>query len=432
MDIQDLLPRLALALGIGLLIGIERGWRSREEVAGTRAAGIRTFAISGVLGGIMAAIAKALDGSNGLTSGLILGLGFLAFAAVFAVFNREANRAHATYSATTTIAGLVTFALGSYAVLGDERIAAAIAVAVTGLLASRQALHAWVEQITWPELRSGLVLLAMTFIALPIIPDRSIGPIGGVNPREVWLIAIVLAGVSFIGYGAVKYFGATRGILLAAAAGGLVSSTAVTVANARLAAAGEGSPRLLAAGAVLSTSVSLIRVCVIVAIFNSQLLVTVAPALISAAVVAAGYAIATVYWRGGGGTGREVIALRNPFKFWPVVGFALFLAAILVLGRAVGEWFGTAGAVVGAAAVGLADVDAITISMSSLAPHTLGFQSAALAILTAVASNTLSKLAIGVATGHGRFAGELAAATIVSVAVAGIALWATIALAPTS
>src|SRR5215207_385740 len=103
-------------------------------------------------------------------------------------------------------------------------------------------LHGWVAKITWLELRSGLVLLGMTFIALPIVPSDPIGPFGGVNPREVWIIAIVLACVSFIGYAAVKYFGARRGLLLAAAAGGLASSTAVTIANARHAARGEGEP----------------------------------------------------------------------------------------------------------------------------------------------------------------------------------------------
>jgi uncharacterized membrane protein (DUF4010 family) len=430
MDIQDLLPRLALALGIGLLIGIERGWKTRDLVAGSRAAGIRTFAISGLLGGLLAAVGKSLGGSGGATSGLVIGLGFAAYAAVITIFSRDANRAQQTYSATTAIAALVTFALGSYAVLGDERIAAAAAVATAGLLASRQALHGWVEQITWPELRSGLVLLAMTFVALPIVPDEAIGPFGGVNPREVWLIAIVLAGVSFIGYGAMRYFGATRGVLLAAAAGGLVSSTAVTVSNARLAAAGNSGARLLAAGAILSTAISLIRVCVIVAIFKIELLAFVAPALLAAAIVAAAYAFGTVYWRrdGDGESGQKGIRLNNPFKFWPVVGFAMFLAAIIVLGRAVGESLGTAGAIAGAAAVGLADVDAITISMTRLAPETLGFQSAALAILTAVASNTMSKLAIGAAMGHGRFAVELAAATAACLAAAAIALWATIGL----
>jgi uncharacterized membrane protein (DUF4010 family) len=171
------------------------------------------------------------------------------------VFCREENKAEETFSATTAIAGMLTFALGAYAVVGDERIAAAAAVAAAGLLAIREELHGLVEKITWPELRSGLLLLAMTFIALPIMPADPIGPFGGVNPREVWIIAIVLACVSFIGYAAVKYLGARPGVLLAAAAGGLVSSTAVTVANARRAATNEGSPQLLAAGVSVATAV---------------------------------------------------------------------------------------------------------------------------------------------------------------------------------
>ena len=113
----------------------------------------------------------------------------------------------------------------------------------------------------------------MTFIALPLVPDDPVGPFGGVNPREIWLIAIVLAGVSFLGYAAVKYFGERHGVLLAAAAGGLVSSTAVTLANARRAAAGEGSPQLLAAGVSLATAVSFVRVLAIVAVLRPSLLV---------------------------------------------------------------------------------------------------------------------------------------------------------------
>jgi uncharacterized membrane protein (DUF4010 family) len=120
----------------------------------------------------------------------------------------------------------------------------------------------------------------MTFIALPIVPDRSVGPFGGVNPRAVWIIAIVLASVSFAGYVVVKLLGERRGVLLAAATGGLVSSTAVTLANARHAAAGEGSPRILAAGVALATAVSYIRVMAIIAALKPSLLALTAPALL--------------------------------------------------------------------------------------------------------------------------------------------------------
>src|SRR5262245_56883437 len=226
MDLEDLLSRFGVAIGIGLLIGLERGWQTREADSGSRTAGIRTFAITGLLDGVLGALAL---GSDGAGRGLVLGLGFAAYAAVITVFFHEENRQQGNFSATTAVASLVTLALGAYALAGDLRIAAAAAVVTAGLLAMREVLHAWVERITWPELRSGLVLLAMTVIVMPIIPNDPIGPLGGVHPRLVWITAIVLAGVSFVGYLAVKYFGASRGVLLAAAAGGLVSSTAVTV-----------------------------------------------------------------------------------------------------------------------------------------------------------------------------------------------------------
>jgi uncharacterized membrane protein (DUF4010 family) len=180
MDLYESISRLAVALGIGLLIGLERGWRRRGARPGSRAAGIRTFAISGLLGGVTAALAQALPkqelgGPASLAGGVVLGLAFAAYSVVIALFTRDENRASGNFSATTAIAGMLTFALGAYALLGDIRIAAGAAVAATALLASREELHGRVEKITWPELRSALVLLAMTFIALPILPNEPLG-----------------------------------------------------------------------------------------------------------------------------------------------------------------------------------------------------------------------------------------------------------------
>ena len=212
MDLQDLLARLAVALGIGLLIGLERGWRMREEASGSRTAGIRTFAISGMLGGILGALAIASGGAASAGGGIIIGAGFAAYAAVMAMFAREENCADKTFSATTTVAAMTTFALGAYSLVGDMRAAAATAVGVAIILALRESLHGWIANITWPELRSALVLLAMTAIALPIVPDAAIGPYGNVNPREIWVIAIVLAGISFAGYVAVRFWKHARDI----------------------------------------------------------------------------------------------------------------------------------------------------------------------------------------------------------------------------
>ena len=434
MDIQELISRLAVALGIGLLIGLERGWRRRQASPGSRAAGVRTFAISGLLGGVIAALAQPLSshasgGAASVVGGIVLGFGFAAYAAVIALFSRDENRAVGAFSATTAIAGMLTFALGAYALLGDLRIAAGAAVAAAGLLAFREELHGWVEMITWSELRSGLVLLAMTFLGLPIMPDHPIGPFGGVNPREVWIIAIVLAGVSFLGYAAVKYFGAQRGLLLAAAAGALASSTAVTVANARHAAAGEGSPRLLAAGVAIASAIMFLRVAAIVAALKPSLFMLTAPTLLAATLVAAGFAIGWVYWPETDTPGYQRVDFRNPFDYWSVVGFALFLGLIIVLGRAMGETFGATGAVAGAIFVGIADIDAITVSMARLTPETLSASDAALAILAAVASNTVSKVAIGAAIGRGAFASEIAAMALACLLVGSVALWLTFVFA---
>jgi uncharacterized membrane protein (DUF4010 family) len=421
MDFNDLVSRFALALGIGLLIGLERGWRRRDASPGSRAAGIRTFAISGLLGGVVAALALALGGGS-VAGGIVLGTGFVAYAGTITLFSRDENRSLGVFSATTAIAGMLTFALGAYALLGDMRVAASAAVAVAVLLAAREELHGWVETITWPELRSALVLLTMTFVGLPILPDDPIGPFGGVNPREVWLIAIVLAGVSFLGYAAVKYFGARRGLLLAAAAGGLASSTAVTIASARRAAAREGAPRLLAAAVAVASAIMFLRVGAIVLALEPSLLAIVAPALLAATATALAFAGAWFLRHRSEPHDHASARFRNPFDFWSVVGFALFLAAVIVLGRAVGETFGTAGAVAGAVVAGIADVDAITVSMVRLTPQTLAPAHAALAILAAVASDTVSKIAIGAVIGRGWFAADLAVMASACL-LAGAAAW---------
>jgi uncharacterized membrane protein (DUF4010 family) len=347
------------------------------------------------------------------------------------VFALEENRADKTYSATTAVAAMTTFALGSYALVGDLTAAGAVAVAVTVLLASREQMHGWLKQIKAAEIRSALMLLAMTFIALPVLPDDPIGPFGGVNPREIWLIAIVLAGVSFFGYVAVRYFGVRRGELIAAAAGGLVSSTAITVANARRAAAGEGTPIVLAGGVALASAISFTRVGAIVTALNPALLPFLLPPLVVATTVAVGFALFAVYWNQRKRGAPVAVHFRNPFGFWSVIGFALLLAAIVLLGRALGEWLGAPGAIAGALALGLADVDAVTVSMVRLAPQPLSPQDAAFAILAAVFSNTISKIAIGAVVGRGAFAAEIAGMAAGCIAAAAAAYWLTIVVYPT-
>lgn len=426
MDVDQTLMRLAVALGIGLLIGLERGWKLREVAPGRRAAGVRTFALCGLLGGLIAALAQATGSPAG--AGIVLGFGFAIYALVFAMFQRDANHAAGNYSATTIFAALTTFILGAYAVMGDLRVAAAAGVATAGILAGRAEFHGLVARITWPELRSALILLAMTFIILPVVPDTPFGPGDGVNLRAVWLIAITLAGVSFFGYIAVKRFGVTRGILIAAFAGGLVSSTALTLTNARRAAAGEGAPLLLAAGVAIASAVSFVRVMVIIAALQPSMLGLIMPPLAAAIVVAVGYALISVYGRAHGSTASDAPSgFRNPFSFGSVIGFALLLGIVILAGREIAARFGAGGALLGAAGLGLADVDAVTVAMARLVPEPLSIMAASLAVLAAIATNTLSKLAIAAGIGRGRFAVEVAILTGACWLAAALALWVVLA-----
>ena len=244
MDLYELAMRLGLALALGFVIGLERGWKERDEGEGKRAAGLRTFSLLGLLGGIFGML--SLGGDR-----ILIAAGFVTTSAVMAAFIWRENQREGLYSATTMVAALVTFMLGALAVMGNMTIAAGAGVVTVGLLAYKSELHGFLSRLTWSELRSGLLLAAMTFIALPLLPDKAIDPWGALNPHQLWLITILIAAVSFAGYVAVKLVGPSRGLVLAAALGGLISSTVVTLTLARLAK--DNAARLgLLSGSILA------------------------------------------------------------------------------------------------------------------------------------------------------------------------------------
>ena len=189
MDQEELFRRLAVALAIGLLIGLERGWQTREESDHQRTAGLRTFALTGLLGGICGLMST-------VSSPIVLAAGLLAFTGALAAFSYLEAKADNNFSVTGVVAGILTFVLGAYATLGNETVAVATAVTMAILLALREPLHSWVRNVTWPEMRSVLVLLAMSFLLLPILPNRPIDPWNVLNPSEIWLLAILIAAVS--------------------------------------------------------------------------------------------------------------------------------------------------------------------------------------------------------------------------------------------
>lgn len=382
MDQNETLSRLAVSLAIGLLVGLERGWRTRDEEDHQRAAGFRTFALSGLLGGVTGVVSLQAGGQ-------LVGFVFVVYGAAFAAFHWLEARAEQNMSVTSVVAGLLTFLLGTMAVMGELLVAIACAVAMTVLLALRDQLHRWVASLTWPEIRAGLILLAMSFLLLPILPNRTIDPWKSINLYEIWLLAILIAAISFSGYVAIKAFGDRLGIVMTAVAGGLASSTATALSFARLAREHPTSSRLLGAGILIAGAIMMIRVGFVAVALNGALLSRIAPPLAGAVVILA-LGTALLLFRN---TEQENPLLRidNPLAIGTALKFAAFIAGIMLAIGILREAFGSTGVLIVAALSGLADVDAVTISLARLGGGDVDANTAVLGILIAVAVNTISK-----------------------------------------
>lgn len=415
-----LLQRLSVALAIGLLIGIERGWQSRTEQEGERAAGLRTHALAALLGGLWGAIAAA----GGPTGYIALGVAFATFGAIIAVYRFRETEHDGTFGATTVVAAMLSFTLGAYAVIGDGTVAAAAAVATAGLLALKSALHGWVARLSWPELRSALLLLAMTFIVLPLLPDRTVDPWAMINPFELWLMTIVLAAISFAGYVAIKVAGDRTGSIITGIAGGLASSTAVTLTLSKLARDLPDRRAHLLAGILLSGATMMARVLVVVALVNASLIGRLAAPIGAAGLTLAAIGLLLLTIKSDDtATDDPHLTLVNPFELGTVLKLGALLTVVTIAAKIMTVSAGAAGAYILAAASGIADVDAVTLSMSRLARGQLAPDIAARAIVIVVTVNTLAKAALGWFAGGAELGRRLVAASLAAIS-AGAAAFA--------
>lgn len=415
MNDTSLLLRLAVALAIGLLIGLERGWQQRDEAEGERTAGLRTYTLVALLGALSAVLTN-------YTSAVFLALSFLGFSIVFSAFAWLEAKAERDFSVTGVIAGLITFALGAYAVLGDLQIAIAASVAVTLILALKRPLHEWLRRLTWLEIRSALILLAMTFLAQPLLPNRTVDPWGAINPAEIWLLAIIIAAISFAGYVAIRIMGSQAGVAMAALAGGLASSTATTVTLARMASEHPTASPLLAGGMLLSNLIMVIRVVVVASALNRDLLLPLAWPLGAAALVLAGVAGLLLLRYGKGSDEHPNLTFKSPFDLGTALKLAGLIAVISLLAKVITAYMGSAGLIVLAALSGLADVDAITLSFARLSNDGLAIATAALGIGLAVAVNTAVKAAMAFSLGTQQAGWIVSGASAAAIAAGGAAL----------
>ena len=413
MDTFELFQRLSLALAIGLLIGLERGWQARTEPEGERSAGLRTHALIALLGGIVGAVAQTQ--SEG--AGVLIGLAFVVVGGTAVLFRFRETTYDGTFGATTAVASLLAFVLGVLAVMGDRAAAAAAGVAVAGLLSLKGALHAWVRRLTWQELRSVLMIAAMSTILLPVLPNRAIDPFGTINPFEIWLLTVMIAVISFAGYVAVKLTGATRGIALTGLAGGLASSTAATLTLARFAGEQPERTSLMVGGALLAGATMMARVAIVAGVVEKQLLSRLLLPLALAALVSGLIGLVLISRsRSAGNKEKAEIELGNPLDMPAVLKFGALLMAVGVLTHIATASAGQTGAYALAALSGIADVDAITLSMARLAGGSLDIQVAAIAVLIAVTVNTIAKTVLGWIAGGRAFGQRMAVAALVALA----------------
>lgn len=400
--------RLATALGIGLLIGAER--ERRKGIGATRSpAGIRTFAITCLLGGV----------SLELGGEVLLAVATLAIAALVAT-------AYVRTSAkdpglTTETALLLTLLLGALA-MREPALASGLAVTLAILLASRTRIHRFVRSVlTEAELTDALILAATVLVVLPLIPDRYVGPFGAINPRMIWRIVLLMISISASGYIAVRLLGVRFGLPLAGLASGFVSSAA-TIAS--IGSRARQQPVLLrpaVAGAVLSTIATIIEMAAVLSATSRSVLLVLTVPLIAAGVVAAVYA-AFFTIKGMRHDAPDATQPGSAFSLKTALAFAATIAAMLFASAALNSWLGKAGVIVAAGVAGFADTHSAAVSVASLvAAGKMSARDAVIPCLAGLTTNTITKAVLAVTAGGRRFAIQIIPGLILVIAAAWIA-----------
>jgi uncharacterized membrane protein (DUF4010 family) len=379
---------LIAATAAGLLIGLERGWRQRAQDAGTRVAGFRTFGLIGLIGGIA-----------GLASDPVAAALGLGVAATLAVGYWKSAREDAL-SATTTIAGVLTFGIGLAALRLSPGIALAAAAGSYIILSARHSMHALLRGLTEAEIEGVARFALVALVILPLLPDAAYGPYDAWNPRRIWMVVVLVTGLSFAGYVAARRFGADRGVLIVALTGSLVSSTAVTADLARRLRREPESRRALTAGIALASIVMFVRVQILVLVLIPRALPTLALAMAPATVVAG--ALAFLAWRRQRAEPAPPVPLGNPFDFGPALLLAAMVAILSLIARWALERFGGEGLAVVLGLTGLMDVDAAVLTLAGLPQAALDNATAGIVLAVPVLANTAIKGIIAVVIARGR------------------------------
>jgi uncharacterized membrane protein (DUF4010 family) len=414
----DLPVSFALSAGIGLLVGLERERKPSAK------AGVRTFALIAILGSLAALLSDAAGSAWPLGAGALCVTGTLV-----AAYLQDPDSIRDDAGTTTVISAIAVYFLGAACYYDHRDLAVALAVGMTVLLYFKAELEGFSQKLTGQDIRSMLQFAVLSAVILPLLPDRSFGPYGVLNPFQIWLMVVLVAGVSLAGYVAWRLTWGRHGLLLTGVIGGVVSSTATTLVCARQVAAGTQALSAALLVILLANATMLVRVLVLVAVVAPALLplalLVLVPALLAA--------LAGVAWRwrdAATAPKADEAAFRNPTQLRIALGFAAIYAVVLLLAAWANDIIGSRGVLALAAVSGLTDVDAITLSSLRLLENGALSQTTALtAVGIAVASNLLFKAGVAATAGGLPLRGPVVRAFSGPLLALAVGLWALHALA---
>ena len=377
---------LLAALGGGLLVGVQRE-RHKDEHSPSEPAGVRTLAVVALVGATAAYLGLAMQW---LAGGAVTAFALTAYV----------KRTDHEPGLTTEMALLATYLLGSLAIT-SAGLSAALFVVLVILLQTKQALHHFTRNVlSERELGDALLLAASVLIVLPLLPDRTFDPYSVLNPRRIWLFAVLVMSINAAGYIALRVFGTRRGLMLAGLLGGFVSSTATIAGMGQRARDTPGIRRACVAAAVLSNVATIVQLALI--------LLVAAPAILrrlGAPLVASGVAAILIgslfFFRSGASTSGELPPGR-PFNLGQAVLFAFIVAAATLIAAVLRQWMGSGGVILAAAATGFADVHAAAIGVAQVYAG-VDSEEVAYAMAAAFASNSLMK-SVAASTGSREYA----------------------------
>lgn len=353
MDVVQAFIALGISAALGLLVGVQR------ERADSAIAGIRTFPLITLLGTLCAMLAAPLGD-------WVFPAGLIGVAAATAMGNFLRARADTSPGITTEVAILLMFAVGAMIWTGPREVGIGIGVACAALLHAKAFLHNLAQRLGEHDMRAVIQFALITFLVLPILPDRQMGPFDAINPREVWLMVVLVTGLSLLAYAAAKLLPRHHGAAAAGLIGGLISSTATTVTASRRASEQPSAAQAGVLIVALASVVSLVRVMVEIFIAAPAAARQIAPPiaiLLVASIVAAACAYLLARRRGNGELGET----GNPSELKAALVFGALYAGVLLAVAAGRHWLGDRGLYLVAAISGLTDMDAITLSTSRMA-----------------------------------------------------------------